>query len=84
MDGKISEANERISRRFFDKALELVKELEAEGDERGLDALPTVMVTTGIMALCRTMPTDTVSAVLEALKEKVDRGDFTGTRGAEE
>lgn len=78
------EANERISRRFFDKALELIKELENEGDEAGLDTLPTVMVTTGVMALCRILPTDTVSAILEALRSKVDRGDFTSCRGLEE
>ncbi len=78
------EANERISRRFFDKALELIKELEDEGDEAGLDTLPTVMVTTGVMALCRILPADTVSAILEALRAKVDRGDFTGWRGLEE
>ena len=78
------EANERISRRFFDKTLELIKELEAENDGPGLDALPTVMVTTGVMALCRTLPTDTVSAVLEALRAKVDRGEFTSERGLEE
>ncbi len=47
------EVNERISQRFFDITLELIKELEAEGDEAGLDTLPTVMVTTGVMALCR-------------------------------
>jgi hypothetical protein len=78
------EVNERISRRFFDKTLELVRELEAEGDEAGLDTLPTVMVTTGVMAMCRILPTDTVSAVLEALRAKVDCGDFTSERGPEE
>lgn len=78
------EVNERISRRFFDKTIELVQELEAEGDEAGLDTLPTVMVTTGVMAMCRSLPSDTVSAVLEALRAKVDRGDFTGDRGLEE
>lgn len=83
-DKTLAEANERISRRFFNKTMELVKELEDEEDNAGLDALPTVMVTTGVMALCRILPTDTVSAVLEALRAKVDRGDFTGARWAEE
>ena len=84
-NGKVSlEVNERISRLFFDKTLELIKELEAEGDEEGLEALPPVIVTTGIMAMCRVLPTDTVSAVLEALRAKVDRGEFTSLRGLEE
>ncbi|UQZ89069.1 hypothetical protein C4J81_07600 [Deltaproteobacteria bacterium Smac51] len=83
-NGPSLEANERISRQFFDKTLELIKELEAAGDEEGLDTLPTVMVTTGVMAMCRILPTDTVSAVLEALRAKVDRGDFTSERGMEE
>lgn len=79
----LQETNERISRRFFDKSMELVEELEAEGDGAGLDVLPTVMVTTGIMAMCRVLPTDTVSAVLEALRARVDCGDFTSDRGIE-
>lgn len=78
------ETNERISRRFFDLTLELIRELEAEGDQEGLDTLPTVMITTGVLALCRTMPGDTVAAVLDALKLKVERGDFTSPRGLEE
>ena len=78
------ETNERISRRFFTMFIDLIKELEDEGDEAGLDALPTVMVTTGIMAMCRSMGIDTVSAVLEALRVKVERGDFTSQRGLEE
>lgn len=70
------ENNERISRRFFSLVLALVRELEAEEDQEGLDILPTVMITTGVMALCNNMTTDTVGAVLDALKAKVERGDF--------
>ena len=71
------ESNERISRRFFSLVIDLVRELEDEGDTDGLDALPTVMMTTGIMAMCRTMGIDTTITVLDALKIKVERGDFT-------
>jgi len=78
------ETNERISRRFFSLFIDLIQELEAEGDQAGLEALPTVMVTTGIMAMCRSMGVDTVGAVLEALRVKVERGDFTSPRGLEE
>ncbi len=78
------ETNERVSRRFFNLVLELVRELEAEDDREGLDTLPTVMVTTGVMAMCRALSTDTVGAVLEALRLKVERGDFTSPRAPEE
>ena len=78
------ETNEKISRRFFDLVLNLVNELEAEGDQDGLDALPTVMVTTGVVAMCRSLSADTVGAVLDALRLKVERGDFTSPRGLEE
>ena len=78
------ETNERISRRFFNLVLDLVQELEAEGDQDGLDALPTVMLTTGVMAMSRSLSLDTVSAVLEALKVKVERGDFNSPRDIEE
>lgn len=71
------ESNERISQLFFSLVLDLVRELEDEGDTEGLDALPTVMMTTGIMAMCRTMGIETTVSVLEALKIKVERGDFT-------
>lgn len=71
------ECNERISRRFFSLVFDLVRELEDEGDVDGLDALPTVMVTTGIMAMCRYTGLETTVGVLEALKIKVERGDFT-------
>lgn len=78
------EINERISRRFFNLVLDMVRDLEAEADHEGLDVLPTVMITTGVMALCRTMSTDTVGAVLEALKVKVERGDFHSSRDVDE
>ncbi len=78
------ETNERISRRFFDLVLKLIQQLEEEGDADGLDTLPTVIVTTGVMAMCRVMSADTVGAVLDALKLKVERGDFTSDRGLEE
>ena len=71
------ESNERISQRFFSQVMDLVRELEDEGDMDGLDALPTVMMTTGIMAMCRTMGIETTVNVLDALKIKVERGDFT-------
>lgn len=71
------ESNERISRRFLSLVTDMVKEMEHEGDAAGLDALPTVMVTTGIMAMCRIMGIETVATVLDALKIKVERGDFT-------
>ena len=75
------ETNERISRRFFDLVLDLIRTLEAEGDQEAIDTLPTVMITTGVMAMCHTMPPDTVSAVLEALRQKVEHGDFTNPGG---
>jgi hypothetical protein len=78
------ETNERISRRFFNLTLDLVEELEAEADHDGLEVLPTVMITTGVMALCRTMSIETVGAVLEALKVKVERGDFHSPRDVDE
>lgn len=78
------QTNERISRRFFDLVLNLIQDLEAEEDFEGLDALPTVMVTTGVMAMCRSLGVDTVSAVLEALRVKVESGDFTGPGGLED
>ncbi len=84
MNNPSLETNERISRRFFNLALELIRELEAEGDQDGLDTLPTVMITTGVMAMCRTLPGDTVAAILEALRVKVERGDFNSPRGLEE
>lgn len=78
------ETNERISRRFFSLILALVRELEAEEDHEGLDILPTVMITTGVMAMCNNMPADTVAAVLNALKARVERGDFCGLRDEDE
>lgn len=77
-------ANERISRRFFNLVLDLIKELEAEGDQEGLDTLPTVMLTTGVIGLCQTLSTDTVAEVLTALRLKVERGDFTSGRDIDE
>ncbi|MDL2259754.1 hypothetical protein LJB99_02610 [Deltaproteobacteria bacterium OttesenSCG-928-K17] len=77
-------ANERISRRFFNLVLDLIKELEEEGDQEGLTTLPTVMLTTGVIGLCQSMSTDTVSEVLGALRLKVERGDFTGNRDVDE
>jgi hypothetical protein len=74
------ETNERISRRFFNTFTALVKELEAEGDQAGLETLPAVMLTTGVMAMCRNLGIETVSGVLEALRLKVERGDFTSDR----
>ena len=78
------ETNERISRRFFNLVLNLIRELEAENDLEGLEAIPTVMLTTGVMAMCRSLGIETVSAVLEALRVKVESGDFTGPGGLEE
>ena len=78
------EANERISRRFFDLVLKLVEELEAENDQEGLEVLPTVIVTTGVMALCRSLTAETAVAVLDALKLKAERGDFTSDRDVPE
>lgn len=74
------ETNERVSRRFFNMVLELVKELEGEGDQEAIDTLPTVILTTGVMTMCRSMSPDTVAMVLEALRVKVERGDFSGGR----
>jgi hypothetical protein len=84
MTEKMAETNARVSTRFFDKSLELVSEFEAAGDTEALDALPTVMLTTGIMALCRLYPTDTVAEILEVMREKVLRGEFTSARGLDE
>lgn len=78
------ETNERISRRFFNMVLDLVRDLEAEKDYDGLETLPTVIITTGVMAMCRSMSTDTVCAVMDALRLKVERGDFTSPRDVEE
>ena len=78
------ETNERISRRFFDLVLKLVEELEAENDQDGLETLPTVIVTTGVMAMCRAMTAETVGVVLESLRLKVERGDFNSRRDVEE
>lgn len=78
------ETNERISRRFFNLILDLVGEMESEDDQEGLEVLPTVMITTGVMALCRNMGIETVGAVLEALKLKVERGDFHSSRDVDE
>lgn len=78
------ETNERISRRFFNLVLDLVSEMESEDDQEGLEVLPTVMITTGVMALCRNMGIETVVTVLEALKVKVERGDFHSPRDVDE
>ncbi len=75
------ETNEKISARFFELVQNLAQELEAEKDYDGLEVLPTVMLTTSLMALCRSKGADTVSALLEALKIKVENGDFTGPGG---
>jgi len=74
------EINERISRRFFDLVLKLVQELEAENDQAGLEVLPTVIVTTGVMTMCRSLTAETVGVVLDALKLKAERGDFNSGR----
>ena len=78
------ETNERISRRFFDLVLKLVAELEAENDQAGLEVLPTVIVTTGVMTMCRSLTAETVGLVLDALKIKAERGDFTSNRDVPE
>ena len=78
------ETNERISRRFFTLVWRLVEDLEAENDLAGLDALPTVIVTAGVMAMCRALTAETVVQVLETLKLKVERGDFNSPRDVEE
>ncbi|MCL2029809.1 MAG: hypothetical protein FWG97_05285 [Deltaproteobacteria bacterium] len=78
------ETNERVSRRFFNLVLKLVEELETENDHEGLEVLPTVIVTTGVMTMCRSMTADTVGVVLDALKLKVERGDFTSGRDVSE
>ena len=74
------ETNERISRRFFNLVLKLVEELEKENDQAGLDVLPTVIVTTGVMTMCRSLTAETVGVVLDALKLKAERGDFNSDR----
>jgi len=74
------ETNERVSRRFFNLVIKLVEELEAENDFEGLEVLPTVIVTTGVMTMCRSMTAETVGVVLDALKVKAERGDFTSGR----
>ena len=74
------ETNERISNRFFALTAELVRQLEEEGDQDGLDTLPTVMLTAGVLTMCRTVSADTVVAVLDALSVKVEQGDFTSSR----
>jgi hypothetical protein len=78
------ETSERVSQRFFELVLALVRELETENDQGGLEVLPTVILTTGVMSLCRSMPGDMVMSVLDALRLKVERGDFTSPRGLEE
>jgi hypothetical protein len=78
------ETNERISNRFFNLVLKLVEELEAEDDQEGLEVLPTVIVTTGVMAMCRTLTAETVGVVLDTLKLKAERGDFTSGRDVPE
>jgi len=78
------ETNERISRRFFSLVLNLVGELEAENDQAGLDVLPTVIVTTGVMTMCRSLTAETVGLVLDALKLKAERGDFNSDRDVPE
>lgn len=79
-----SETNERISRRFFNMVIGLVRELELEGDQDGIDTLPTVMLTTGVMTMCQSMSAETVSMVLDALRVKVERGDFSSKRDVDE
>ena len=78
------ETNERISRRFFDLVLNLMRELETENDQEGLEVLPTVIVTTGVMTMCHHMTAETVGVVLDALKIKAERGDFSGRRDVPE
>ena len=78
------ETNERISRRFFNMVIQLVKELEDEGDHDGIETLPTVMLTTGVMTMCRSLSVETVGKVLEALRVKVERGDFASNRDVDE
>jgi len=85
MDSQPSlELNERISRRFFNMVLQLVAELEIEDDKAGLEVLPTVIVTTGVMTMCRSMTAETVGVVLDALKLKAERGDFNSGRDVPE
>jgi len=85
MDSPLSlETNERISQRFFNLVLKLVEELEAENDQAGLEVLPTVIITTGVMAMCRTLTAETVGLVLDALKLKAERGDFNSHRDVPE
>jgi hypothetical protein len=78
------ETNERISRRFFNLVLKLVEELEKENDQAGLEVLPTVIVTTGVMTMCRSLTAETVGLVLDALKLKAERGDFNSDRDVPE
>ena len=78
------ETNERISRRFFNMVVELVRDLEKEGDQDGIDTLPTVMLTTGVMTMCQSMSAETVGMVLDALRVKVERGDFSSSRDVDE
>jgi len=78
------ETNERISHRFFNLVLKLVEELEAENDQAGLEVLPTVIVTTGVMTMCRSLTAETVGMVLDALKLKAERGDFNSDRDVPE
>ena len=78
------ETNERISRRFFDLVVKLVGELEDENDQEALEALPTVIVTTGVMAMCQSRTAETVGLVLDTLKLKAERGDFNSPRDAAE
>ena len=78
------ETNERISLRFFNLVVNLVAELEAENDQEALEALPTVIVTTGVMAMCRAHTAETVGVVLDALKLKAERGDFNSPRDVPE
>ena len=78
------ETNERISRRFFNMVIQLVKELESEGDQDGIETLPTVMLTTGVMTMCQSLDLETVGKVLDALKVKVERGDFSSGRDVDE
>jgi len=49
-----------------------------------LETLPTVMLTSGVMTMCQSMSLDTVAMVLDALKVKVERGDFSSGRDVDE
>ena len=74
------EASERITHKVFALLADLIKELHAEGDQDGLQALPPVILTTGVIALSQSLTPEIVAHVLESLKVRVECGEFSGMK----